>query len=137
MPEVSSRSILLKDKKNGLDFAMAGSPAGPKARRVCVSSWQHILSKRAVSYIRPCGGVGGLGRLLRGDNGFSPEQGSPRRAPPAWLSSARARDLLKTLGILDPVTPLPFPANTCSCGGGGRGRQPAVSMATVQMMLLG
>ena len=39
-PEVHSKSILLKDKKKGggrcLDFAIAGFPARPKAKSLCV-----------------------------------------------------------------------------------------------------
>jgi len=106
---------------------MAGSPAVPKSRRVCVSSWQHILSKRGCPRHPDSGGAkGGIAAFLQ-------SRDLPNMVLLLGFSSTLARDLLQTLGIPDPVPPLPFPSNTCSRRV-GRGRQPEVSMATVGMM---
>lgn len=106
---------------------MAGSPAGPISRRVCVSPWQHILSKRGCPRHQDSEGAeGGIAAFLQ-------SRDLPDMVLLLGFSSTLARDLLQTLGVPDPFLPLPFPSNTCSRRA-GRGRQPKVSTATVGMM---
>lgn len=92
----------------GLDFAMAGFPAGLKARRFWVSSWQHMLRCPPTSAHREGTAV------LKGTVAFLQSRELPDTFLLLGFSSILARDLLHDLGLPGPVSPLPFPVNTCS-----------------------